>query len=200
MSPDVDVAEAPAPEARAGRPRDPAVDTAILDATAELFVAEGYAGVSIEGVAARAGVGKATIYRRYADKAQLVVAAVRCGAQIDDELPDTGDVRADLRAMVAALDGRLRGDGGQLLVTFAAERARHPDLAEEFGRAVVGRKREHFRHLIEVAVAQGLVPPGADVELLAELAPALLWHHALHDLGFPDDLPDRIVTLILGAR
>jgi AcrR family transcriptional regulator len=183
---------------RAGRPRDPALDAAILTATAEVFVEEGYAGVSIEGVAARAGVGKATIYRRYDDKAQLVVAAVSHGAHIHDHLPDTGDLRADLGGMIESLFERLRGSDGRLLTAFAAERARHPELVREFERAVVGRKREHLRHLMTAAVARGDLPPDADIELIAESGPALLWHHALHGLGFPDDLPDRILDLILG--
>jgi AcrR family transcriptional regulator len=184
--------------ARAGRPRDPALDAAILAATAEVFVEEGYAGVSIEGVAARAGVGKATIYRRYGDKAELVVAAVSHGAHIDDHLPDTGDLRADLRAMIEPLFERLRGEHGPLLTAFAAERARHPELAAEFERRVIGRKRDHLRHLMASAVARGELPPDADVDLIAESGPALLWHHALHGLGFPDELPDRILTLVLG--
>jgi len=185
-------------DARVGRPRDPALDAAILTSTAEVFVEEGYAGVSIEGVAARAGVGKATIYRRYRDKAQLVVAAVSHGAHIDDHLPDTGDLRADLRGMIEPLFHRLRGEHGRLLTAFAAERARHPELAAEFDRTVIGRKREHLRHLMTAAVERGELPADADVDLIAESGPALLWHHALHGLGFPDDLPDRILTLVLG--
>jgi AcrR family transcriptional regulator len=187
-------------DVRPGRPRDPALDAAILEAAADLFVEHGYAGISIEGVAAAAGVGKATIYRRFDDKAQLVVAAVRDGAHIVDELPDTGDLRADLRAMLGSLFDRLRGPQGRLLVTFAAERARHPDLAAEFDRAVVGRKRVHVRRLLEAAAERGELPPGADLELMAEAGPALLWHHALHGLGFPDDLLDRIIDLVLGTR
>lgn len=185
-------------EVRAGRPRDPAVDEAILDAAAALFVDLGYAGVSIEGVAARAGVGKATIYRRYADKAELIVHAVRHCAHINNDLPDTGDLRADLRAMLGALFEGLRGQDGALLLAFAAERIRNPELAESFMRNVVGGKREHMKRLFESAAARGELPPGADLELLAEAGPAILWHHALHRLGFPADLPDRIIDLMLG--
>jgi AcrR family transcriptional regulator len=191
-------AEAELVEARAGRPRDPAVDAAILDATADAFVEAGYAGVSIEGVAARAGVGKATIYRRYADKAELVVDAVRCGAQIDDQLVDTGDLRADLRWMMSSLFERLRGDQGPLLLTFAAERIRNPELASTFDRVVVGKKREHIRHLLQAAADRGDLAADADLDLIAEVPAAVLWHHALHGLGFPDDLPDRILDLVLG--
>jgi len=183
---------------RGGRPRDPNLDARILEAAADQLVSDGYAGVSIEGVAARAGVGKATIYRRFPDRAQLVVAAVRFAAQFDDRLPDTGNLRADLRVMIEALFERLRGEDGLLLTAFAAERARHPDLAEEFDRAVVGRKREHLRRLVGSAVERGELPLGADVALIAEAGPAILWHHALHGLGFSDDLPERILDLILG--
>src|SRR5207237_7493031 len=127
--------------ARGGRPRDPSCDAAITKATLEAFEAGGYAGVTMEGVAAKAGVGKTTVYRRYANKADLLVDAVRCGARIDDEaLPDTGDLRADLVAMIRPLLERLRGPEGGLLVRFASERVRNPDLAAAFDRVVVGRQ------------------------------------------------------------
>ncbi|HEV3227387.1 MAG TPA: TetR/AcrR family transcriptional regulator [Acidimicrobiales bacterium] len=183
--------------ARAGRPRDPACDAAILRATLEAFTEFGYAGVSMEGVAARAGVGKSTLYRRYATKAHLVVEAVRCGAQMDDDLPDTGDLRADLLTMMRPLLARLRSDEGQVLVTFAAERVRNPDLAEEFDRLVIGKKREHLRRLVRDAVERGDLPRDADVDLIAEAPPAYLWHHALYGLPLTDDLLDRILDLVL---
>src|SRR5262245_26365763 len=128
---------ATAGERRIGRPRDPACDNAIVQATLDAFIEGGYGAVSIEGVAARSGVAKATIYRRYSDKAQLLVDAIRFAVQADDPLPDTGDLRADLRAMLLPLVARLRGKEGQLLVALAAERVLNPDLAAEFDRSVV---------------------------------------------------------------
>lgn len=181
----------------AGRPRDPSCDAAILRATVDAFIEGGYAGVSMEGVAARAGVGKATIYRRFPSKAELVVEAVRCGVQIDDDLPDTGDLRADLIAMMQPLFDRLRGAEAELLVRFATERVRSPELAAAFDRAVVGRKREHLRSLLASAVQRGDLPDSADLDLIAEAGPALLWHHALHGLPLPDGLLERIVELAL---
>ncbi|MEO7429546.1 MAG: TetR/AcrR family transcriptional regulator, partial [Acidimicrobiales bacterium] len=139
---------------------------AILQATVDAFVEDGYAGVSVEGVAARAGVGKATIYRRFPSKAELVVEAVRCGAQIDDDLPDTGDLRADLIAMMRPLFDRLRGPESELLVRFATERVRNPELAEAFDRSVIGRKREHLRNLLASAVKRGDLRRDADLELI----------------------------------
>jgi AcrR family transcriptional regulator len=93
---------------RLGRPRDPSRDEAICEATLALFAEEGYAGVSIEGVAARAGVGKATIYRRFSSKEQLVVEAMRVGCHLTDHLPDTGDLRADLTSMLQKLVDKLQ--------------------------------------------------------------------------------------------
>lgn len=183
--------------ARPGRPRDPACDAAILQATLDLFAESGYDGVTIERVAGRAGVGKATIYRRYSSTAELLVEAVRCGAHMGDHLPDTGDLRADLAAMMRPLVERLRGDDRKLMVTFAIDRVHHPDLAEEFKRSVLGKKREHVRHLVAAAVDRGDLPPDADVDLIAEAPSAILWHHALYDLPVDDDLVDRILDLLL---
>ena len=83
------------PSAPPGRPRSTEADEAILEAAVDLFAECGFDGLTVEGVAARAGVGKATIYRRYPGKLDLVIAASRCFALDDDDLaPDTGDTRA----------------------------------------------------------------------------------------------------------
>jgi AcrR family transcriptional regulator len=185
---------------RAGRPRDPACDAAILQATLDIFAEEGYAGVSIDGVAARAGVGKATIYRRYSSKAELVVEAVRCGASVDDLLPDTGDLRADLTSMMQPLIERLRGEDAKVLTTFAVERVRDADLQEQFNRSVIGKKREHLRHLVASARDRGELPADADVELIAEAAPAMIWHHAFYGLPLDDNLLERILDLVIPKR
>jgi AcrR family transcriptional regulator len=187
------------PEARqrAGRPRDPACDEAILRATREVFTDSGYAGVSVEGIAARAGVGKATIYRRYSTKAELVVESIRDAGVVAEYLPDTGDLRADLITMMQPLADHLRGDNAALLTTFAMERMRHPELAEEFNRSVIGKKREHLQRLVENAVARGELRPDADVELIAEALPAFLWHHAVYNLPITHDLLERVLDLAL---
>jgi AcrR family transcriptional regulator len=182
---------------RPGRRRDPSLDTAILAATLDTFAQEGYAGVSIEGVAAKAGVGKATIYRRWPSKAELVVEAVRCGAYVDDHLPDTGDVRADLAAMMRNMLDRLRGEDGQVMLTFAAERLRNPELAAEFERSVIGHKRTHMHRIITAAVARGELPEDIDIELVGEAGPAIVWHHALYGIPLDDDLPERILNIVL---
>lgn len=193
---DLEVVEKPRP----GRRRDPLCDEAIFEAARALFAEHGYAGVSIEGVAARARVAKATIYRRYSDKAQLVVAAVHTCAASTDNLPDTGDLRADLTSMLATLMDLLRSDLGPVLLAFSAERARYPQLDQEFKRSVIGAKRAHIRRLLRSAIERGDLPADTDVEVVAEAGSALMWHHAVNRLPLTDDLPRRIVDIVIPAR
>ena len=86
---------------RAGRPRDPLVDRAILQATLRVLTDQGYAGTSIERVAAEAGVGKTAIYRRYASKAELTAAALASQRDAWGPPPDTGSARNDMIEMLA---------------------------------------------------------------------------------------------------
>ena len=196
----VDQAEAYAPRA-VGRPRSEDADRAILGAVTELLLEVGFAGLSVEGVAARAGVGKATIYRRWSSKSELVVEAMRAKAFVVCPLVDTGDVRSDLRTMLRSLLASMQGEDGRLMAQFAAERMRHPQLAEEFQRRFVAERKAAIRQLLQRAIERGDLDAGTDVELVAEVGPAMLWHR----LGFSpadlaDDLPDRIVAQFLPAR
>ena len=88
---------------RAGRPRSPALDRAILDAAVHLLSTQGYARMSMDAVAARAGVSKATIYLRYAGKADLATAAIAHLRETGRPEP-TGDLRADLLAQLRSWD------------------------------------------------------------------------------------------------
>jgi len=186
--------------ARPGRRRDPEVDEAILDAVLDLFQQDGYRGVTIEGVAARAGVGKASVYRRYPTRAALVVDAARERLCLIHDLVDTGDLRADWLALMEPLIERLRGPQGPMLTAFMCERFREPELAAEWERSVVGHKREHIRALIDGAIGRGELPADVDVELIAELPSAVIWHHALNGLPVDQDLAERILDHILAAR
>ncbi len=186
-----------------GRPRDPACDAAILDAALDAFVEHGYRGMSIEGVAARAGVAKATVYRRYSSKAKLVVDAFRHRLQFVEYLPDTGDLRADLLAMLEPLVERLRGRDGPILVAFTTERLREPELAEEYDRSVIGRKRVHMRKLVRDAVERGDLPrrhrcrsPGRD-GARPRLAPGAQPPSRRAEPGRADRRPDRPPTTAL---
>ncbi len=191
--------EATGAEGGAGRPRSAATEAAILDAAVDLLVEEGFGGMSMEAVAARAGVGKAAIYRRWASKEELVVASLRGHACTSVPLPDTGDVRADLTTMLEGLRRAMVGDDGPIMTAFVSEKARNPDLRAEYDRAFVQQRRAHLHHIIGAAIDRGDLPASTDVELLAEAGPAILAHRLMvRSQDLTPDLPRRIVDQILG--
>jgi len=183
----------------AGRPRSTETDRAILDAAVELLVEVGFGGMSMEALAARAGVGKAAIYRRWSSKAQVVVEALKTHARCVIELPDTGDLRADLLAILESIRRAMAGEEGPIMMAFVSEKARHPELRAEFERVFVSERRAHLHRIVTEAVERGELPASTDVDLVAEAGPAMLSHRLLvHDGVLERDLPQRIVDFLLG--
>ncbi len=182
-----------------GRPRDESCDRAIETATRELLVEHGFAGLSIEGIAARAGVAKTTIYRRWDSKAALVIDAfVRTGR---DHLvsPDTGSVRTDLIEMLRAFLDMVQ-QRGDLVQALIAEQRRHPELAEAFRTAVLQQRQAAVREVLDRGVARGEIAPDADLGLLTDVGAALIWYRlSISDAALDDDLPERIVDQFFSA-
>jgi AcrR family transcriptional regulator len=181
-------------EARHGRPRDPHVDAAIRQATLELVVEEGFARMSIEGVAARAGVGKAAIYRRWDSKTALVVDSIHdlMSPHLRD-WPNTGDIRADLEVIFTQALNKMRGMEGGLMAAVVGELVRNPELAATVRGQFPGCSKEDLLDRIRGAIDDGQLPPG-DAELLAEVGFAIIHHRMLlSDAPLSDDLPKRLV-------
>ncbi len=152
-----------------GRPRDPALDDAIVKATLELLGEEGFARLSIEAVAHRAGVGKTTIYRRWDTKTALVVEALdRLTAE--GGVPEAGTVRDRLTQVLTEMLVNLRsGRRGPILSTLVAEIPRDPELAEAV-RAVFLRKRQRsVFQLLQEGIDAGELRADLDLELAADL-------------------------------
>jgi AcrR family transcriptional regulator len=163
----------------------------------ELLVADGFGRMSIEGVAARAGVGKATVYRRWATKQDLVVDAVRHRCQVDAVSPDTGSVRGDLIELLRSMVQRFQRDG-DVMAAFAAEQGRHPELAEVFRTTFLAERRRVTQEVVRRGMARRQLPPGTDVELVADMGPAIVWHRlTMSGLPLDEDLPERIVAQFL---
>lgn len=170
-----------------GRPRSAAADRRILDAALRLLLEHGYAGFSLEGVAAAAGVGKPTIYRRYRDKRELAAAAVSGFVEQAAPAPDTGNTRADLHEMATHMFGLLSGMGFfRLMGTLLTEEHRNPELLERFRERVIHPNRQRLRAILERGQQRGELRPDADLEIAVDvLAGAVIARH----LTGPDPTP-----------
>ncbi|HWC82103.1 MAG TPA: TetR/AcrR family transcriptional regulator [Pseudonocardiaceae bacterium] len=186
-----------------GRPRDTGRDVAILDATLRLLTEVGYDQLSIESVATRAGVGKPTIYRRYADKAALVAAAVDHRAASTPPATRSGDLRTDLLTTVGWLAREIaEQEVGLLGAVFAGMRT-DPKLAAEMRRILRRDAAAMTEHPFGGATAEQLAPHAA--ELFAELAPAVIVHRIVMvgepcDQPFLEHLVDDILLPLLHLR
>jgi AcrR family transcriptional regulator len=186
---------------KVGRPRSEECTRAIIDATLQELAESGYVALTIDGVAARSGSGKATIYRRWSTKAELVADAIDQHTFAELPMDDTGDLETDLRRYLRALERALSGIDGELLLALTAERLRNPELASAFDRRFVDERRTWLRGLLRSAIDRGELPPATDVELLADVGPALYLHAFVHGGRTRlRGLADRIVTQFFGLR
>jgi AcrR family transcriptional regulator len=175
----------PAGPAR-GRPRDPGVDRAILAATFAQLVEVGYGGLSIEAVAAAAGVGKTTIYRRFPSKRDLVVAALATETPFDLPPLDV-DSRTALDLLARQAIAMLIESGAiRILGSLMVEDQREPGLLEAFRQRILGPRRGRVEAMLRAGVERGEIRPDIDPLVVTEmLAGAVFGHHAI--LGLTAD-------------
>jgi AcrR family transcriptional regulator len=168
------------PVAARGRPRHPDTDRAILQTAFRLLVETGYAGLSIEAVAAAAGVAKTTLYRRYPTKRDLVIAALENATSFVTPI-EAADTRAALAAFVRqAISAMVETGAIRVLGSLLVEDAREPDLLEVFRRRLLDPRRAMFETIIERGVERGDVRPDVNPLIVTEMiAGAIFGHHAI---------------------
>jgi AcrR family transcriptional regulator len=153
-------------QSRRGRPRSAAAHEAILKATRALLIEGGYGAVSVDKVAANAGVGMQTVYRRWPSKGPLVAEAVmQAYALADFTLPDTGDVVEDLRTWMheyAALS--VTSENVVLVRALAAAAAEDLQDRDTLYQQLTGRFHGALKHRLQIAVSLGQVRADADIE------------------------------------
>ena len=192
----------PSPEipARLGRKRDLSRDPEILAAALEVLAETGYTGMTIDMVAARAKAGKATIYRRWPSKAELVIDAVACMKKNDgtaDALPDTGTLRGDLIAMIkphSIKDGQRKF---QIMAGVLAMIGQAPELAEAANAAIVQPRATANRMLMQRTKDRGEIAADCDIDTLSLVTPSMIAHRVLL-LRKPVDR-DFLISLIDGV-
>jgi AcrR family transcriptional regulator len=158
------------PARRGGRPRSSECELAILQATRELLVEGGVRGLTIEKAAARAGVAKTTIYRRWRDKDELALAVVLDMVEQVVMLPELGNTRAELLAFVnAAVDVLGSTLMGRVMQGLVSDLATDPDLAQAFRERVVSVRDAEVERLVERGIARGDLRADTDPETAHDL-------------------------------
>lgn len=182
----------------AGRPRSEEAHQAILDATLELLSEVGFSALTVEGVASRAGVGKATIYRRWASKLPLVVEAFGGLPALEDV--DTGSVERDLKTMLRAyMELFHKTPLGTVVPSLAGERFHNTDLSKSF-EPVMKDRRQPLVRAIQRGVARGELRDDLDVELAADLVVGPIAVRLFFTgRGLHPDIVDPIVELALAG-
>jgi AcrR family transcriptional regulator len=185
---------------RDARPRS-RTRQAILDATRELLAEGGVQGLTVEGVATRAGVAKTTIYRRWRSKDELALAVLIDMVEQVAAVRDLGDTRAELIALVDRAVRILRSTlMGRVMQGLVSDLASNEELARAFRERVVAVRLAEIRRLVEQGIARGDLRPDADYELANELLFGPVYYRLLLS-GAPleDDLAARVVGAVWPA-
>lgn len=186
---------------------DPERENAILNATLELLAETGYEALRLDAVASRAKASKATLYRHWPGKAELVVDAVRCYEQDHAlaERTDTGSLRGDVLASLVGMRDLMGGDLGQLMAGLLAALQKDPELARVVRSSMLEDKQQTTQRMIDRAVARGELPADTDPVVFPEVAPAVMFmrmfiHGAPVDDAFLEHLTDDILIPLMVRR
>jgi AcrR family transcriptional regulator len=197
-----DVSSSPVPEVRRkrGRPRDPEADGRILAAAASLILMRGFDSMTVDEVATNAGVGKATVYRRWARKEDLAVAAMEQLYRVEMPTPDTGTIRGDLRAMYSsALVFANSPTGTEYLRTSIKESMRDERIATLY-RQASHRVEQSAVEVFERAIERGEVRPDIPMGALIQLIGGIIAMRAITEQDMPsmDELDDLVEFVLRG--
>jgi AcrR family transcriptional regulator len=163
-----------------------------------MLITDGYTKLRLEHVAARAGVGKATIYRRWATKEALALELVMELASPHIAIPDTGDTRAELlAATMNALRAITETSFGPVIRALLSQIAINPALGDPFRASVVQRRRDEVGRVVERGIARGDLRPDAAVDLATELLVGPVYFRLMFggqlDAGFARRIVDAVL-------
>lgn len=160
---------------------------------------DGYARMSVDAIAADAGVSKPTLYLRYPSKAALATAAL---AQAREQTAPqaTGDTRTDLISLLRHFrTGVGRPFGMAMVGTVLAEEHHTPELFAQFREQLVEPRRRMLRSVLEAAQERGELAPDADLDTAVNALVGSFYAGYLAEAGVPDDWPERAVDVVLGG-
>jgi AcrR family transcriptional regulator len=173
-----------------GRRRSEESKQAILAAAFELAVEVGYANTTIEGIAARSGAGKQTIYRWWPSKADVVLDALATKAELAVPLSETGDLR---QFLVDSFAAARRTEFATLLRALMAQAQLDADFGERFRHGFLHRRRDALR----VVLDRHELPPGMTAETVADIVFGVIWYRLLAtDRPLDEELADELTTIL----
>jgi AcrR family transcriptional regulator len=190
---------------RGGRPRDPSRDGAIRGAILQVLAESGYAGLTMDAVAAAAGVGKATIYRRWRTKSDLVADAVAELSSMSIGTPDTGSLEGDLRVLLHWLVRAVNGPLGAATLSLLSAMPHEPGLREAFYGGPMGVWTSMFREVWEQAESRGEVQQPIAGTAVSDIASAPILQRWLFSgepvpEAFADELLADVVMPLISVR
>jgi AcrR family transcriptional regulator len=190
-----------APERKRGRPRSKRADSAIMRAATDLLAERGLGGMSIEEVASRAGVGKATIYRRWPSRGALALDAFVADFLGQQPLPETGTLRGDLLAALRAwIRSVTQTSAGPMLTGLIAEVQQDRALAADWRDRVVEPLRSQSAIMFDRAISRGEIPADTDKDVLLDLLYGPAYHRLLHGhRPLTDQFARQVVDLIVAG-
>lgn len=183
-------------ERRPGRPRDHGNDVAILDATERLLGRRGYEAMSMDQVAAAAGVSKPTIYLRYGSKRELVAAMID---RLRPPLPhaSAGSAIADLAALIDMQRAWVERHGLRIVAAVLLEQADHPELIQRFQQRVVEPVRDAWRVVLRAGIDRGELRAGADADEVIDAFTGAYWARTWAGGGVTRDWSRRLISAVL---
>ena len=176
----------------------PEVTAAITEAVLDELAEQGYARLSMEAVARRAGVGKSALYRRWASKQEMVLAVVAEFSVGQAEFPDTGSLRSDVRAALDALVQWLSHPRfSRILPDLVAEMARRPELSDLVAGLIGQPRRERGVLMFQRAIQRGELHPDTDLELALDLLAApIYWRLTVRDGDLEPGYLDKLAAVL----
>ncbi len=186
---------------KGGRPRNIQSQQAILDATLTLLVTEGFEAMSIEAIAATAGVGKKTIYRWWTSKEALAIDAINNLQQTQNPVIDTGSLREDLVVMLSNASQVASGRYARgLVINLLGAMINHPEVYQAFYDQTVAPRIQQLTQMLQRAQARGEIRQDIDANEIVGLLSGPIWNHLLFDARnapLAPTLPEKLVDAIL---
>jgi AcrR family transcriptional regulator len=180
-----------------GRPRSERARRAILQAANDLLESEGFAAVTVEAIAERARVSKATIYRWWPNRAAVVMDGFLSIVSSEVPFPHTGRAREDIRIHMRRLAEAFGGKMGRTVAALIAEGQADPELAEALRSRWLSVRRAEVRDILELGIERGELRDDIDLEVAVDVLYGPIYYrmlvgHARLDKAFADNLADHI--------